>query len=475
MKIAIEGCCHGHLDAIYKQISILEQKNGYKVDVLLICGDFQAIRNSKDLQCMSVPEKYRALGDFHKYYTGESVAPILTLIIGGNHEASNYLWELFHGGWLAPNMYYLGNAGCVQVNGIRIAGVSGIFKGNEFRIGHHERVPYNGGAMRSVYHTREYAIRRLSLLSSPEVVLSHDWPQHIAHHGDLPGLLRRKRFFEADIQSGRLGSPPLMGLLQTIQPQWWFAAHLHVRFEASVQHTPQGALAPSPSAQVTNQAPPKVENPDEIAIDDIDEDEEGGPAPTATATAPITEEVASMAPPAVEPANPDEIMLDDEEDEVEAVRAPAVPPVIKETKFLALDKCLPNRQFLEVVDIESPSSSTSSSPPTLCFDPEWLAINRAFHPWFSTTHQQRQFPPEEEARAMIAKELEWVKTNLKKNDAGLLPVEDVQKFEITAPGPCPQTENPPGKFKQPQHYPNPQTRAFCKMLDVEDKVNGPAI
>ena len=29
-----------------------------------------------------------------RYYTGEAVAPILTIVIGGNHEASNYFWEL---------------------------------------------------------------------------------------------------------------------------------------------------------------------------------------------------------------------------------------------------------------------------------------------------------------------------------------------------------------------------------------------
>ena len=29
-----------------------------------------------------------------RYYTGVKVAPLLTIIIGGNHEASNYLWEL---------------------------------------------------------------------------------------------------------------------------------------------------------------------------------------------------------------------------------------------------------------------------------------------------------------------------------------------------------------------------------------------
>ena len=77
---------------------------------------------------------------------------MLTLVIGGNHEASNYMWELyvnrlslvvslcsfsrrFHGGWLAPNIFFVGNAGCVQVNGIRIAGMSGIFNQHHYHQG----------------------------------------------------------------------------------------------------------------------------------------------------------------------------------------------------------------------------------------------------------------------------------------------------------------------------------------------------
>lgn len=53
----------------------------------------------------------------YRYYNGEKVAPILTIFIGGNHEASNYLQELPYGGWVAPNIYYLGYAGIINIAG----------------------------------------------------------------------------------------------------------------------------------------------------------------------------------------------------------------------------------------------------------------------------------------------------------------------------------------------------------------------
>lgn len=429
MKIAIEGCCHGELDAIYTHIAQMEQRDNLKVDLLLICGDFQAIRNHGDLQYMAVPDKYKKLGGFYKYYTGERQAPILTIIIGGNHEASNYFWELYHGGWVAPNIYFLGHAGCVRVNGIRIAGASGIFKHHDFRQGHWERVPYSHGSMRSIYHIREFNVRRLSLLSSPTIFLSHDWPQGIEHHGDLRGLLRRKPYFREDIQRGALGSPPLTGLLHTLRPAWWFAAHLHCRFEARVVHE----APPAASAEGTN--------PDEIVIEDEDE-AAGGNAP---------------------PANPDEIILDDEVDAVEAPPPPPPPP--SETRFVALDKCLPKRQFLEIVDVPEPDPK--SSTPVLAFDPEWLAITRAFHSYMSTSPQQPPFPDEATAREAVARELTWVRDKLLSTRENVV-IQDMQSFVITAPAPDAEGKGPK---QPPPHYANPQTQAFCTMLEIENKID----
>ena len=94
LRIAVEGCAHGELDAIYESIAVLERKEGIKVDMLLCAGDFQAVRNHDDLQTMACPPKYRTMNTFYKYYSGEKVAPLLTVYIGGNHESSSHHVEL---------------------------------------------------------------------------------------------------------------------------------------------------------------------------------------------------------------------------------------------------------------------------------------------------------------------------------------------------------------------------------------------
>ena len=108
LHVAVQGCCHGQLDQIYKTIEEEELRTGIKVDLLLCCGDFQSVRNITDLDSMAVPDKYKEIGAFYKYYSGEVTAPVLTIFIGGNHEASLPLQELFYGGWVAENIYYLG-------------------------------------------------------------------------------------------------------------------------------------------------------------------------------------------------------------------------------------------------------------------------------------------------------------------------------------------------------------------------------
>jgi lariat debranching enzyme len=177
------------------------------------------------------------MADFHEYYSGARKAPYLTIFIGGNHEASNHLFELYYGGWVAPNVYYLGAANILRLGPLRIAGLSGIWKGYDYRKPHFERVPYNETESVSIFHVRELDVRKmLSIRTQVDVGLSHDWPQGVEWKGDYRSLFRKKDRFEADANEGKLGSVAARQCLDRLRPSHWFSAHLHIKYAAVVQH-----------------------------------------------------------------------------------------------------------------------------------------------------------------------------------------------------------------------------------------------
>lgn len=220
----------------------------------------QAVRNSNDMACMSVPNKYKQIGDFHEYYSGKRTAPYLTIFIGGNHEASNYLFELYYGGWVAPNIYYLGAANVLRCGPLRIAGMSGIWKKYDYRKPHYERLPYNRDDLQSAYHVRELDVRKLlQIRTQVDMGLSHDWPKYVEYGGDYETLFRKKRGFREDSQHGKLGNTAAKHVLDRLRPAYWFSAHLHVKFAASIQH---GQYAPAGNPNAASQTPlPSHPNP----------------------------------------------------------------------------------------------------------------------------------------------------------------------------------------------------------------------
>lgn len=238
----MQGCVHGELDKIYATIAAADEASQRRTDLVILCGDVQALRNAADLASLAVPDKYKRLGDFQRYYAGAVRAPYLTLLIGGNHEGSGYLDELALGGWVAPNMYFLGHAGVVRVAGLTIAGLSGIYKDHDFEKGRFERAPYTPSTVRSAYHVRRFDVDRLSLLAgvahvTPDILLTHDWPASITRYGDRERLFATKPFFRSDAQQGQLGNPYTDALGEKLRPRYWFAAHLHVKFPARIDWT----------------------------------------------------------------------------------------------------------------------------------------------------------------------------------------------------------------------------------------------
>ena len=45
-----------------------------------------------------------------------------------------------------------------RFGGLRIAGLSGIYKDHDYTRGHYEALPYNEKAIRSMYHIRDFEV-----------------------------------------------------------------------------------------------------------------------------------------------------------------------------------------------------------------------------------------------------------------------------------------------------------------------------
>lgn len=446
---------------------------------------------------MSVPQKYRHIGDFHEYYSGQRKAPYLTVFVGGNHEASSYLWELYYGGWVAPNIYYLGSANVIRCGSLRIAGLSGIWKGYNYKRSHYERLPYNRDDEKSIYHVRELDVRKLlQVRTQVDVGISHDWPRGIEWQGNWKALFTQKKAFEADARAGALGSSAARYVMDRLRPTHWFSAHMHCKFTAVVNYSKSmesTILENNGKGQpgLVASEPRNTINADEINID-FDEDTPSNHIVSGASLALQNSDEIDLDMEYEEPANviertsvPSQKLGEDYIPDSIRAQLPAsfnkptarppdahvgVPSNItnEETQFLALDKCLPNRQFLQllVIDPISQAQSSETSDFRLSYDKEWLAITRVFAGDLKLGDVNSQVPPnmgESHYLPLIIAEETWVDDNIV--GPGLMKIPE--NFEITAPVYDPAIGVKAAE--QPKEYTNPQTTAFCKLLGIENK------
>ena len=406
INVAVVGCTHGELTSIYTTLAHIHHTQSLPIHLLLCCGDFQATRTALDLSTLSCPPKYRRLSSFARWWRGEEGrVPVLTVYIGGNHEASNVHVELPYGGWVCERVWYMGWAGVLRVAGWRVGGLSGIHKDAHYHCGHFERLPFSDSHMRSVYHVRHFDAWRLTLLAPPraaasagvdvdvDVVMSHDWPRGMERHGDLDGLLRAKPFFREDAQSNSLGSVGATLVLTALQPRYWFSGHMHVRFAALYDH--------------------------------------GG----------------------------------------------------RQTRFLALDKALPNRDWMQIVGLgeekggDAVDEDEHEREVTLHYDLDWLCAVRKTAALVPTTTARWTPPPGD--RAVNDADRAWMRTRLRQvrgeqkhdggsaadrhqdgDDAQLLAVPlDYHKADEH------EAEDARGNVRFVR---NAQTIAFCRLLDIPD-------
>lgn len=440
--------------------------------------------------------KFREIGDFHEYYSGVRRAPYLTLFVGGNHEASNHLFELHYGGWVAPNIYYLGAANVVRFGPLRIAGLSGIWKGYNYNKPHYERLPYNQDDIKSIYHVRELDVRKLlQIRTQVDVGISHDWPRGVEWMGDWKALFAKKDLFEADARAGTLGSSAAKYVMDRLRPSYWFAAHLHCKFFAVVNHgdaaqrvpggpgedeRPVSATDGAKDGEVSSdislgpvQTQTLQHNEEEIELDSDDHDDVGASVKSQTAVF-RTGPSQTPTPSTVEPSSvPDDLRAQLPASFARSAH-PAPPTTLSApkfianstTRFLALDKCLPHRKFLQFLEIEPISdrgSFLTTRPYALFYDKEWLAITRVFAADLILGDPSSALPPnrgEAYYRPLIEAEEAWVEERLVQPGKMTIP----ENFGPTAPAYDPAVGV--GTRAQPTEYTNPQTVRFCELVGI---------
>lgn len=313
IRIAVQGCCHGELDSVFQKVEQIHSRKA--LDLLIILGDFQSIRDNKDMVSISIPPKYRKMGKFYKYYRNDIYkVPVPVLFIGGNHESMRHLMKLPYGGYVSPNIYYMGYSNVVWFKGVRIGGLSGIYKRWDFDTTRpswdkmeaqqwDNNLEYSRVNIKSLYHVRHRDVLPLYMMNNKnpiDIMISHDWPDGVPYHGDVDKLLHLKPFFRKDINNHELGSPVNWELLCRLKPKWWLSAHLHVKYRATIKHNTSDNSNKSSDA-----------NRDEIELD-----------------------------------------LSDDEENINIDRQDVESQQNETTEFLALDKCMPGKQWLDVIEIE---------------------------------------------------------------------------------------------------------------------------
>ena len=174
---------------------------------------------------------------------------------------------------------------------------------------------------------------------------------------------------------------------------------------------PTASRPPSKKWNNTNSENVKVTVRNENAIDISLSDDDFGPVEQNSTTVANHEDPNSIGPKSVdalEPASAAENNINDPQATEQSLpnleqplpEDPSYPH--NNTYFLALDKCLPKRKYLEIIQVKehtlvAPSSaSVDDAADGLEYDLEWLAITRALHPFYSPLLHQTPLPRDQD-------------------------------------------------------------------------------
>jgi len=243
MRILVFSDTHGKWDNMY-DIAVKE-----KADLILHCGDIETLTCKEDLPYFPAPSKFKREYEsgnkpfeFKKYYDAGKV-PIPTYFIAGNHENWLMLSKYIKGPvQLLENLYYFGNYGIVEVEGLVIAGFSKIYHPEytyltEIDTATGREIPYrwtkdrkrdNSPKNTSYFHIEDmYSLIELSKnYEKVDILLLHENPP-----GKFPEGFRRHG------NSDTYGVEEIEELIKALSPKYVFCGHMHFDGERRVNNS----------------------------------------------------------------------------------------------------------------------------------------------------------------------------------------------------------------------------------------------
>ncbi len=301
--------------------------------------------------------------------------------------------------------------------------------------------------------------------SRVDIIATHDWPLGIEQHGNTKELVRKKPYFSAEIQRNELGSLPNRQVLDTVQPKWWFSAHLHVKFTATVDHDATKKITGDVATAKAPLIPSQVKTKVAIVGDTSIPGHYPGGRDVEDAISKVDPVESSMGAAVTKETNFH--ALQSSCDTISDLTA-------QMTHFLALDKCLPRRHYLSILHMECGSSKNDAC---LEYDLEWLAILRKTHNLNSDERRNVKVP--ETLADILSDDIQWIEDRLKAmnsdgegNDLDFC-LRIPRNFQPTVPfysDPCFQS---PTVAQLLPKMGNPQTDFILELLELDHCVTVP--
>eukprot|EP00698_Gefionella_okellyi_P021936 TRINITY_DN719_c0_g1_i1.p1 TRINITY_DN719_c0_g1~~TRINITY_DN719_c0_g1_i1.p1 ORF type:complete len:551 (+),score=110.61 TRINITY_DN719_c0_g1_i1:123-1775(+) len=170
VKLLVAGDVRGQLDVLFAKVKAVSGRHGFAC--LLCVGDF-----------IGQPEEFET--NIEKYRNGSVTVPLPVYFIAATLD-NPALTGIADGGELAPNILYLGSAGCMGLHGLQVAYLSGLSPSKQ----------------------QLDALDRSCFSRQVDVLMTCDWPQNFANELPVPPPLPLQSWgIESVAQAAHLAAP----------------------------------------------------------------------------------------------------------------------------------------------------------------------------------------------------------------------------------------------------------------------------